>query len=265
MSNSTVKTDLSSLDKIASGEITVSAAAELLKRNLQELSEKKAQKIYTVLRAWVWKTLNERRRDDELRKWHSLISLTSARLEIDYTDHAARIQVLHELVYESISARQVYSYDVLARRSHVKEILVYIYRSPEQQLARRELQMRLGLKDSNLTRVMSMLSDAGLVERSARGKTAIYSLTISGRARAKVVASSNRMVRSELYSDDVVAGRSRSNVRDQRHYTVRFSITNALPELEDRPVELIKSGLQPREKAGRDTLYAMVNRDSTHE
>lgn len=252
--------DLSSLDKIATGEISISAATELLRQNLDQLSEKKAKKVYTVLRAWVWKALNERRRDNELRQWHSLISHASACMEDEFVHHAVRIQVLHELVYESISAKQVYSHDDLVGRSHVKEILIYIYEGPDHSIERRKLVERLGLKDANLSRVLAMMLNAGLVERSARGKHAIFSLTSSGRHRAKAFAG-HGIVRGELHRPDAAVGfRSGTVVKDQRHHHVRLSITSIATESVGRPGEILKSGFQAREKPER--RYEMLTRYS---
>ena len=57
--------------------------------------------IYVALRAWVWKALDQRRRDPELREWHDIIAASSAIMAPQQPDLAAKLDVLHELVSES--------------------------------------------------------------------------------------------------------------------------------------------------------------------
>lgn len=239
--------DFRSLDKIATGEVSVTVAAELIRTTMQELTETKAQKVYSVLRAWVWKALNERRRDSELRKWHALISQTSAYLEDEYFPHAERIRVLHELVHESISVSIVYSFNDLAARSHVKEILSYLYVSPQRTLARQELQSKLGLKDPNMTRVLTMLSTSGLLERSARGKSAFYSLTRDGAERARSLPHVIIMSGGEDAVNSL-SGRNHGLHHTTRSHLLKVSIATTTGHLSRPPNEHVKLSLQRREK-----------------
>ncbi|MCJ8510219.1 hypothetical protein MUU53_20240 [Rhizobium lemnae] len=241
--------DPKSLDKIATGEISVTLAAELIKSTMEELTETKAQKVYTVLRAWVWKALNERRRDSELRKWHALINQTSSYLEEDYSPHAERIRVLYELVYESIAVAEVYPFAELVQRSHVKEILIYLYRSPNRSLPRQALQERLGLKEQNMSRVLTMLSTSGLLERSARGKAAVYSLTRDGAKHAGSIdyvdITSDKVDPHALqYGGDMSPLRKGHRIR---HWKIAMASGPSTPPR--RAAEQIKLRVQRREKA----------------
>lgn len=243
--------DFKSLDKIATGEVSVTVASKLIKTTMEELTESKVQKLYTVLRAWVWKALNERRRDSELRRWHALISQTSAYLEDDYSCHAERIRVLHELVHESISVSIVYSFPELAQRSHVKEILSYLYVSPERSLPRQELQAKLGLKDPNLTRVLTMLSSSGLLERSARGKEAVFSLTKDGAEHAQSLPHgslvSGHKNEAEEHLIEEWTSRTRTTTITRTHtWKIAMTTAHSPPR---RSTELLKARVQRREKS----------------
>ena len=240
------KQDFRSLDEIATGEISASLASDLIKLALRELTEQKVQKLYTVLRAWVWKALNERRRDAELRKWHAIIHQTSAYLEDEYLCHAERIRVLHELIYESISVSEVLTSSELMRRSHVKEVLRLLISSPEQSAPRLEISNYLRLRDSNLSRVLTMLLNSGLIERTSVGKAATFRLTREG------IAQSRTLVPRALLD----GGRSQLESSHGAHTPKTIAHAKGRPAINHE----VTIAAPPRLKAARDGLSSAASR-----
>lgn len=99
--------EFSYLEEVALGELSADEAHKAIRPLLLELDERNAQRIYSVLRTWVWKALNSRRRDDELRDWYDLLQNLASYIGNDYKAQAERIRVLYELIYESISVSEV--------------------------------------------------------------------------------------------------------------------------------------------------------------
>jgi len=170
----------STLDGIALGEATPAQAREAIGAAFREGSPQAAQRVYTVLRAWVWKALNGRRRDPELREWFDILKRTGAYLSSDHKSQAERLQVLNELIYESISASEIQTPSEALKRQHVKHILIMLFNAQNKQIERSEIGTQLRLGQANLTRVLNLMASSGLVERVKFGKQAIFQLTTLG-------------------------------------------------------------------------------------
>lgn len=168
------------LDDIALAQATPQQARSALGTAMAELSPEVAQRVYAVLRAWVWKALEGRRRDTELRDWFDVLRRTRAQLEGDYALHAERLRVLHDLVRDSIEAAEILSPEQVMKRSHVRDVLKLLSDNLTEQMDRALIGNKLDLKQANLTRILNMMSSAGLVERATYGKQALYQLTPLG-------------------------------------------------------------------------------------
>ncbi len=96
-----------SLEQIARGRISASECHKIISPILKRGEISEVQKVYTVLRAWTWKAITERRRDDDLRSWYNLLRGVSSYLQGSHVGHAERIRVLYELIYESIHVVEV--------------------------------------------------------------------------------------------------------------------------------------------------------------
>ena len=171
---------IAALDDIALAQATPQQARSALGAAMTELTPEIAQRIYSVLRAWVWKAVDGRRRDGELRDWFDVLRRTRAQLEGDYVLQAERLRVLHDLVRDSIDAADVLSPEEVMKRSHVRNILKLLSSDLTEQVDRALIGAKLGLKQANLTRVLNMMSSAGLIERATYGKQALYQLTPLG-------------------------------------------------------------------------------------
>lgn len=172
--------DFSDLYPVAIGDVDAEDGYKIIRPLLNELDEKTAQNIYTALRAWLWKALNERRRDGDLKNWINVFRAVRARFEREGLPHAEYIRVLYELLQESISVADKIPVNDILQRSHVREIILLIQRSPAGIVARSSILDALGFKDPNLSRVMNLLLSNGVVERHIDGKATSFSLTVEG-------------------------------------------------------------------------------------
>jgi hypothetical protein len=133
------------LDDIARGDARPAEARVALAGILAKLTPETAQQVYTALRAWVWKALNGRRRDQELREWFDLLKRIGAYLAREHKTQSERLRVLHELIYESISVSEVLPLRDVLKRRHVREVLVLLCEAPIGQLSRAQIAARLRL------------------------------------------------------------------------------------------------------------------------
>jgi predicted transcriptional regulator len=171
----------SSLDSIALGEATPDEARAAIGAALQPSATPDAvERVYTVLRTFVWKALDGRRRDGELRAWFDILRRTRAFLAESHPLQAERLHVLHDMLRESINASEVLSAEDVMRRSHVRHILAVMRDDAAGPIDRATIGQRVDLKQANLSRILNMMSSAGLIERTSYGKQAFFQLTRSG-------------------------------------------------------------------------------------
>uniref|UniRef100_UPI003F498C40 hypothetical protein n=1 Tax=Ensifer adhaerens TaxID=106592 RepID=UPI003F498C40 len=175
------------LDDIARGDVDAAGAHSFIVQYLSPPNEDLVEDLYTALRSWLWTTLNERRRDDDLKAWFEIIRGVASYVEKDFQLQAERLKVLYELLYESISVEETIPVADLLQRSHVTEILKLLHSSGDRPVERAAICKDLNFKQANLSRVMSLLTANGLVERLAHGKAASYELTLAGRGVAERV------------------------------------------------------------------------------
>jgi DNA-binding HxlR family transcriptional regulator len=175
-------------DEIALGEASPVEARHVIRVALSDGSARAAEGIYRALRAWTWKCLSDGRRDEELRVWHEIMARTSAYLEVDHGVFAGKIGVLKELVSESITAGERLPVQEVLQRGHVRDILMEIFRAPNRRAYRAALLRSFGLGQANLSRVLNMMTVAGLIRRTSFGKHAAFSLTAVGLRAAKLLA-----------------------------------------------------------------------------
>jgi predicted transcriptional regulator len=168
------------LQEISLGQVGAAEARSIIGAALREPSPEFVQGAYTALRAWVWKALNERRRDEELREWFDILKRTASFLRERYAAHADRIQVLHELIYESISVSEILPAREVVKRLYVKETLRALSRASSKQMSRERIRNRLNLKEANLSRVLNLMTASGLIDRTTHGRQAFFRLTSLG-------------------------------------------------------------------------------------
>lgn len=175
------------LDEIAFGDIDADAAYRIIRPILESSDEKSAQRIYVILRSWLWKALNERRRDADLREWFNVLRAVSAYFKKEGLLQAERVRTLYELLHESIAVPEVMPKGEILERSHVQDILIMLKSAPKGTLPRATILETLGFKQANLSRIMNLLLSNGLVERHVEGKNASFSLTLEGTTAAEKI------------------------------------------------------------------------------
>jgi DNA-binding MarR family transcriptional regulator len=168
------------LNTIARAEATPAQAREALLAVFGQPSVELLQDAYLALRAWVWKALDQRRRDPELREWDDLIcAAASLMAQRDHSALAERLTALHELLAESIAVGEALAAHDVTRRQHVAEVLDFLV-NHDGQANRAAIGAQLSLGQANLTRVLNLLMAAGLIERTTLGKEAVFSLSRTG-------------------------------------------------------------------------------------
>ena len=166
-------------EEIALGEAELPAARRTISKALGCLDEPTAARLYEALRSWVWKTLEARRRDDELTGWLDVLGRVSSHLDGQHRTLAIKLEACVELLHTSVAHSSSPTTSPFQRK-HVRRIMKALHRSGGS-LRKRELQAETELKEANLSRVLSPLRDEGWVVRSMDGKEAIYRLTEAGR------------------------------------------------------------------------------------
>jgi hypothetical protein len=77
---------------------------------------------YLALRAWVWKALDQRRRDPDLRAWNDILGAAATLMaQHGQPSLGERMAVLHELLSESIAVGETLRALDITRRQHVAE------------------------------------------------------------------------------------------------------------------------------------------------
>ncbi|MDO9712240.1 hypothetical protein [Paracraurococcus lichenis] len=136
--------------------------------------------VYLSLRSWAWKTLDQRRRDPELRDWYDILAAASSSMALSGQPALAeRLTALGELLAESIAIAETLSVDEVIRRRHVVAALEFLERR-DGHANRADIAKHLSLGQANLTRVLNLMSAVGLVERTTLGKEAVFSLSRAG-------------------------------------------------------------------------------------
>lgn len=173
------------LADVALGELGPASALAVVSAVLGSANPNANQRVYTALRAWVWKALDRRRRDAELRDWYDVLRRVESYWSSEDKSLAQSVAVLSELIQESITVSERFSVEDVVQRRHVREILKLLTDAHKERLERAAIGEKLGLKQGNLTRVLNMVTDAGLAERTSHGKHAELQLTRAGKAEAE--------------------------------------------------------------------------------
>lgn len=207
---------------IRQGELSAADAWKLLSPLAETEDRHVAAQIFEALRSWVWKTLDRRRRDDGLREWIDVLNRTEAFLADRFEVIAARIEVLVELLHESIAVASLASPEDLLRRKHVAPILRVLACHEGEWLDRAALMDELGLRPANTTRLMTLLVDAGWAEQVVNGREAAYRISAEGLIQARALppksgtASRLRLFESADWKKVFIKHQTEVNVFSQR-------------------------------------------------
>lgn len=186
--------------------------------------------VYAVLCRWTWRALLERRLDGELRSWHRLLLDSASRIladdddeprgtvrsQIDRPAAAERLRALADLVRLSVDAADASDVKDLASRAHVVSLLRLLARQPDAFAEREQLREGAGLRDANLSRILTLLAANGLIEREARGRIAAFKITRRGLDLVAEKAPRNK-IQGETHSARLVTY-SRPRTQHTKHY-----------------------------------------------
>jgi DNA-binding transcriptional ArsR family regulator len=199
------------LEALARDGIDASAARDAVWRALD--THEGARHAYAALCRWTWRIMVERRLDEELRSWHRLlldaaaklagsaaaaVSRPRARARLDPAAVAERLRALADIVRLSVDAAAASVPAELSQRAHVREILSTLADSDGEHVERERIREALGLGDANLSRVLTLMTANGLVERLPRGKVASFRATQRGLA---LVAAPDRKERERARAE----------------------------------------------------------------
>ena len=168
------------LNTIARAEASPARAREALLAVFGQPSPELLQDAYLALRAWAWKALDQRRRDPELREWDDILrAAASLMARHGQPALAERLAALHELVSESIAVGEALAAHDITGRQHVAEVLDFLA-SNGGQANRGAIGAHIPLGQANLTRVLNLMTAAGLIERGMLGREAVFRLSRTG-------------------------------------------------------------------------------------
>lgn len=113
-----------SLNDIARMDASPADARELLLSYFRQPTGELLDDVYFALRSWVWKSLDQRRRDPDLRAWRDILGAVSTLMvHSGQPALAQKIEALGELISESIAVSEVLDAVDVTQRQHVAEIL----------------------------------------------------------------------------------------------------------------------------------------------
>lgn len=168
------------LEKIELGDATVAEARLAISELLKEGSEASYGRLYAVLGAWLWKALDGRRRDEELRQWFDIIRRTSATLSTKNAAYAERFRAFYDLLEMSIATSKIADVSEILSRQHVVPILQLLRDAGSRPVEKAAIAEELGLGPANLSRILHMMANARLVERTSYGRQAQFAITREG-------------------------------------------------------------------------------------
>lgn len=182
---------VNTLESIARGEVDAAVARSQIDHHVEV--NRDFTKPYSVLLRWTWLALSERRADDDLRHWHRLIrdlaaqaakgeplAAENAPAAAPGADLAERLHALSDLIRVSIGMQTRPDKARLLTRAHVPTILQALYERQNEAVARDDLLQAVALKTANLSRILTLLTLEGLVERQSDGRTARFRITGEG-------------------------------------------------------------------------------------
>lgn len=136
---------------------------------------------YSAMATLLWHAVSERRKDTELRHWHRLIEDISFRARREgRSDMSERLRALADVLSVSISMSDRPTRVDVLKRTHVPELLEALAASPGQPKSRAELREQVPLQNANLSRLLTLLTLSGLIDRHQSGKEASFQLTEAG-------------------------------------------------------------------------------------
>ncbi|MGB3740269.1 MAG: helix-turn-helix domain-containing protein [Pontixanthobacter sp.] len=162
-------------------DLTLEEGREAVLSALQATTDTMRGKLHYALRSWAFRALRARRSRADLDGWIELFSRVSA--QVDERLSAKLDAYLELLQMAAARAEADESLDPM-RGKHALSAMRCLHVAGGT-MSKATLMKQLGVKQANLSYVMSPLTDAALVRAESRGKERVYVLTDEGRRRVE--------------------------------------------------------------------------------
>ena len=168
---------MTDLSLISSGTATPSEARSMLWPLVAGANLTLLRRIVTAMRRWLWRALDSRRRDPELREWHDIFKRLRVMMP-EHRDLQVSLQALADVLSESVQRASDFDVHEVLQRKHAAQALTIMKNGRPH--SRMSLMESLNLNQSNATRFFNLLIEAGLIHSHRTGRDLSYSLTILG-------------------------------------------------------------------------------------
>lgn len=166
---------------LETGDLGVEDARQVMKSLLADgIHEDVAVRAYEGLRGWVGHNLQNAGTTAQLRDWYALIEAVAAQFDRELPVWAGRFEVLSDLLQDRIALGASQNVSDVLQRQHVPELLELLSGFAMTPMEREGIKAELALKDANLSRVLRLARNAGLVEKVCRGKEALFAISQIG-------------------------------------------------------------------------------------
>lgn len=229
------------LHSLATGDLTASEAHSALETFHQ--GDGHLGIAYNAFVSWIWQSLSARRSDDELREWHGLMQDLAFRADnAGEAGIAERMHALTDVLTLAIRASDRPNATEVLKRAHVPALLRILAKEVSHPMPRSSLLSQSGLQSANLSRLLSLLVTAGLVDRSQSGKEAQFALTAQGIKAAASLPATKKHRKPRLRVTPT-SGKQKTGWRDLE---VRMSISGRKrkPEAGSDKVVLVPNAVQ---------------------
>jgi|GEM_PF-4138850 len=136
--------------------------------------------VYERLRSVVFHLLSGREGGTQLNEWAETINRVRGLISLKDSSFSERFVSLGDLLEQADNFKSIHSFEQIKKRKHVVELLKSAGQSADG-VDRKLLAKQLGLGDANLSRILSNLVSAGIVEREPCGREIRVKLTDAGR------------------------------------------------------------------------------------
>ena len=236
-------------------DLSAAEAWKLLAPLVKAADDGAAYQLTEALRGWTWKALDRRRRDSALREWVDLLNRIEGFFADRFAGLAAKIEMMAELLHESLAVAELARPEDLLRRKHVPIILRVLAKQEGEWTERGALMDELGLRPANTTRLMSLLVDIGWCEQVMLGREAAYRLSAEGLALAGELGPAPAVNRAETSIGPVL--------RDSKEWVRVFEPYPSLFHEDDGGHGLSRSSRERAERWEFDPAYVGIKFDQT--
>jgi DNA-binding MarR family transcriptional regulator len=174
----TPEMDFSTLDAISGGDVSPLEARGIVRRLLNSDAPAEAgERIYAALREVTFQALVSRAFSGEIVEWFEVFKQVAALLRSRGLEGIAeRLRVLSDMAGQAARFAEAHPIDEVLNRRHVRALLQALL-AKAGTAYRADIAKELNIGEANLSRIISNLVVAGLVERRAAGRQAELRLT----------------------------------------------------------------------------------------